>query len=133
MFGKDSNGDISNSFKPWAYFFSLRNWDYIGCCWRILIKLLIDLSKLAKNVDETTTIVKTEIEPTLKELNKALSSINAIAQNADKQVDSLSKTLESLLGAGVVAFSRAKNFPGGLLKGLIKGITTAIKLFGKKE
>lgn len=97
-----------------------------------LIKLLIDLSKLTKNVDETTTIVKAEIEPTLKELNKALTSINTIAQNADKQVDSLAKTFENVLGAGVLAISRAKTLSGGLIKGLVKGLVTAIKLFMKK-
>jgi len=97
-----------------------------------LAKLLIDLSKLTKNVDETTTIVKTEIEPTLMELNKALQSINSIAQNADKQVDSLAKIFETIIGAGGLAFSRAKTFSGGLVKGLVKGLVTVIKIFLKK-
>lgn len=97
-----------------------------------LIKLLIDLSKLTKNVDETTTIVKTEIEPTLRELNNALKSINSIAQNADKQVDSLGKFLETAIGAGAIAFTRAKKLSGGLLKGLVQGLATVIKLFLKK-
>jgi len=97
-----------------------------------LIKLLIDLSKLTKNVDETTTIVKSEIEPTLQELNTALKSINSIAQNADKQVNSLAKLFEDVLGASAVMFTRAKNLSGGLLKGVIKGLATIIKLFLKK-
>lgn len=97
-----------------------------------LIKLLIDLSKLTKNVDETTTIVKTEIEPTLKELNNALKSINSIAQNADKQVDSLGKLFETALGAGAMAFTRAKKLSGGLVKGLVQGLVTVIKMFLKK-
>ena len=97
-----------------------------------LVKLIFDLSKLTKNVDETTTIVKTEIEPTLKELNKALQSINSIAQNADKQVDSLAKTFETVLGAGALAFTRAKSFSGGVVKGLIKGLVAVTKAFLKK-
>lgn len=97
-----------------------------------LVKLLFDLSKLAKNVDETATIVKAEIEPTLKELNNALQSINSIAQNADKQVDSLSKLFENLLGAGSLAFIKAKKVSGGLIKGLVKGLITVFKLFMKK-
>ena len=97
-----------------------------------LINLIINLSKLTKNVDETTTIVKAEIEPTLKELNKALTSINAIAQNADKQVDSLAKTFENVLGVGFSAFSKAKDLSGGLVKGFVKGLVTVIKLFMKK-
>lgn len=97
-----------------------------------LVKLLFDLSKLAKNVDETTTIVKAEVEPTLKELNKALQSINSIAQNADKQVDSLSKLFENLLGASSVAFIKAKKVSGGIIKGLVKGLITVFKLFMKR-
>ena len=97
-----------------------------------LIKLLIDLSTLTKNVDETTTIVKSELEPTLHELNIALKSINSIAQNADKQVDSLSKVFENLLGASAGIFNRAKDLSGGLVKGFVKGLVTVIKMFMKK-
>lgn len=97
-----------------------------------LVKLLFDLSKLTKNVDETTTIVKTEIEPTIKELNKALQSINSIAQNADKQVDSLAKIFENMLGAGSLALLKAKKMSGGLIKGIVKGMVTVFKLFIKK-
>ena len=32
----------------------------------MLVKVLFDVSKLTRNIDETTTIVKTELEPTLK-------------------------------------------------------------------
>ena len=36
----------------------------------MLVKLLFDLSVLSRNVNETTTIIKTELEPTLKNINK---------------------------------------------------------------
>ena len=97
-----------------------------------LVKLLLDLSKLTKNIDETTTIVKSEIEPTLKEFNNALKSINSIAQNADKQVDSLSKLFENVLGASAIAFTKAKQLSGGLIKGLVQGIVSIVKMFLKK-
>jgi uncharacterized protein YoxC len=97
-----------------------------------LVKLIFDLSKLTRNVDETTTIVKTEIEPTMKELHKALESINSIAQNADKQVDTLAKTFETVLGAGAIAFTKAKTFSGGLVKGVVKGVVAVTKAFMKK-
>ena len=97
-----------------------------------LVKLLIDLSKLTKNVDETTSIVKSEIEPTLKEFNNALKSINSIAQNADKQVGSLAKLFESLLGTSALALNRAKELSGGLLKGFVKGLVSIIKMIIKK-
>lgn len=97
-----------------------------------LIRLLINLSKLAKNVDETTTIVKSEIKPTLDELNKTLQSINSIAQTADKQVDSIAKLFEHVFEAGALAFTRAKELSGGLVKGFVKGLFTVVKFFLKK-
>lgn len=97
-----------------------------------LIKLLFDLSKLTKNLDETTSIVKTEIKPTLDEFNKALKSINSIAQNADKQVDSFAKFFDNFMGASALALVRAKKLSGSLIKNLAKGIVTVVKLFIKK-
>jgi len=97
-----------------------------------LIKLMIDTSKLVQNLDETTSIVKKEIEPTIQELNKTIKSINSIAQNADKQVNTLTKIVETLLGSSVLAFSKVRSLSGGLLKGFVKGLATVIKLFLKK-
>lgn len=97
-----------------------------------LIKLLINLSKLTKNINETTEIVKSELEPTFEELNKALKSVSSIAQNADKQVDSLSKLFENILGAGSIAFTRAKKLSGGIFKNVVKGLVELVKLFVKK-
>jgi hypothetical protein len=65
-------------------------------------------------------------------LNKALKSVNSIAQNADKQVDSLGKLLENAFGVGALAFTKAKELSGGLVKGAVKGLVTVIKLFLKK-
>lgn len=96
-----------------------------------LVKLLIDLSKLTKNLDETTTMVKNEIEPTIKEVNQALHSLNSVVQNTDKQVDNLKSALEGVFGASSIAFSKAKIISGSLAKGLLKGFTTMVKLFGK--
>ena len=85
-----------------------------------------------KNVDKTTTIVKSELEPTFNELNNALKSINSIAQNADKQVDSISKLLESLFGVSSVVFKKAKDLSGGLFKGIVQGLVSVIKMVLKK-
>lgn len=97
-----------------------------------LVKLLIDLSKLTQNLDETTSIVKAEIEPALKEFNSTLKTINSIAEHTDKKVDSLSKLFEDLFGAGAIALTKAKTISGGLIKGVTKGLVTVIKLFIKK-
>lgn len=97
-----------------------------------LVKLLIDLSKLTKNIDETTSIVKTELEPTFEELNNALKSINSIAKTADKQVDSIAKLFENILGVSTSVLTRAKDISGGFIKGLTKGLVSLLKMFIKK-
>lgn len=93
-----------------------------------LIKLLIDLSKLTVNLDETTTLVKREIEPTLKEIKQALNNINSIAQSADKQFNVAKKVLSGVLGASGIALGGLKTISGGFLKGILAGL----KLFKKK-
>lgn len=93
----------------------------------VLIRLLVDLSKLTKNLDETTTIVKSELKPTLSELNKTLASINSIAQNADRQVNSFSKLFEGALGTGTFAFLKAKKFSSEMVRNIAKGFLTFCK------
>lgn len=97
------------------------------------VKLLFDLSKLTNNINDTTSIVKAEIEPTLQEFNNALKSINSIAKNADKQVDSLSKLFENILGLSASLFTKARNLSGGLLKGFVKGMFGMMKMFIKTK
>lgn len=97
-----------------------------------LAKLLFDLSKLTRNLDETTTVIKAEVEPALVELNEALKTLNSIAKNADKQVDILKKSFDGMLSITSLAFLKAKNLSGGLVKGLSKGFFTIVKMFLKK-
>ena len=49
----------------------------------MLVKLLFDLSVLSRNVNETTTIIKTELEPTLKNINKSVEIVSGIIIKAD--------------------------------------------------
>lgn len=94
-----------------------------------LVKLIIDLIKLVKNLDETTTMVKTEVEPTIKELNKTLANLNSLAEGADKQVTDIRKFLSGFLGLSSVTLGGVKN----ILSGLIKGIIAGVKIFTTKK
>lgn len=89
-----------------------------------VVKLLIDLSKLAKNLTETSNIVNTELKPTLKELNETLSSINEIVKNTDKGVGDFKSAINKF-------FDKTKIVSGTLFGGLLKGFSTAYKLFRK--
>lgn len=93
-----------------------------------LLKLIIDSMKLVKNLDETTTIIKEEIEPTLKELNRTLENLNSLTGEADKQLTNIRKILSSFIGLSSVTLGGVKNIAGGFFKGVIEGI----KFFTKK-
>lgn len=98
-----------------------------------LVKLLFDMSKLAKNLSDTTVVIKDELKPALSELSSTLKSINSITKNANSKVDSFSKILEEIFGAGSIMFTKAKTISGGLVKGLTKGLVTVLKLFLKHK
>ena len=86
-----------------------------------LVKLLIDLSTLAKNVNETSILLNTELKPTLKELNETLASINAI-QGVDNFKSAVEKT-----------FGRTKLISESIIGGIIKGFSTVYGMFAKKR
>lgn len=89
-----------------------------------LVKLLIDLSALAKNLNETSIIVNTELKPTLNSVNETLTSINEIIKSTDKGVGDF----KSAIGKFV---DKTKIVSGTLFGGLMKGFVTAYKLFKK--
>lgn len=89
-----------------------------------LVKLLIDLSTLAKNLNQTSIIVNEELKPTLNELNQTLSSINEIVKNTDKGVGDFKSAISGFV-------DKTKLVSGTLLGGLFKGFSTAYNMFKK--
>lgn len=96
-----------------------------------LIKLIIDLSSLAKNVDETTSVVRNEVRPTLRELNESLHNLNDFMKSTDKGIDKMKDAVEGAFDASAMALSKLKFISGSLGKGLIKGFSTVLKMFQK--
>lgn len=96
-----------------------------------LVKLLADLSSLAKSLQSLTGIVKHEIEPTIKELKYTLKNISSIAANADSQVNNLNKTLDKGLDAisnstGDI-LSKAKVVGSSIRQGILTGINVFLE------
>ena len=95
----------------------------------MLAKVLFDVSKLTRNLDETTTIVKTELEPTLKNVNKSVEIISGLIIKTDEGVkkvkDFLSKTPLKLVG-------QISKLSGKAMKGFFGGLCSAFKTFSKK-
>lgn len=90
-----------------------------------LIKLLIDLSALSKNVNETSILINTELKPTLKEINETLHAVNTLVKSADKNVDSVKSAVEK-------TFGKTKMISESIVGGIVKGFVTVMGLFTKK-
>lgn len=93
-----------------------------------IVKWLIEFTILTRNLNDTTTVVKSEIEPILSELKKTMSTINTIAQSADNQVTSLKKSVAAALGLITVFAGKFKFLSGSFMKGFL----SAFNLFRRK-
>ena len=95
----------------------------------MLVKVLFDISKLTRNIDETTTIIKTELEPTLKNLNKSVEIVSGVIIKTDESIQKvkkfLSKTPLKLIG-------QVSKLSGKATKGFFSGLCSAFKMFAKK-
>lgn len=90
-----------------------------------LIKLLINLSKLSKNLNETSIILNTELKPTLRELSETLCTINELVKTTDKGVDSVRNAIDRVIG-------KTKVVSETLWGGILKGFVSVLGLFSKK-
>ena len=95
----------------------------------MLVKVLFDISKLTRNVDETATIIKTELEPTLKNINKSVEIVSGLIIKTDEGIQKvrsfISKTPLKLIG-------QITKLSGRAAKGFFGGLCSAFKMFYKK-
>lgn len=90
-----------------------------------LIKLLIDLSALSKNLNETSILINTELKPTLQEINETLHAVNTLVKSTDRNVDSFKSAVEK-------TFGKTKMISESIVSGVIKGFVTVMGLFRRK-
>ncbi|MBQ3048091.1 MAG: hypothetical protein IJD48_03655 [Clostridia bacterium] len=95
----------------------------------MLVKVLFDVSKLTKNIDETTTIIKTELEPTLKNINKSVEIVSGVIIKTD---ESIQKVREFLSKTPLKFIGQFSKLTGKAAKGFFGGLCTAFKMFSKK-
>lgn len=90
-----------------------------------LIKLLIDLSALSKNLNETSILINTELKPTLQEINETLHAVNTLVKSTDRNVDSFKSAVEK-------TFGKTKMISESIVGGIVKGFVTVMGLFTRK-
>jgi hypothetical protein len=83
---------------------------------------MLEMSKLTNNLNDITTVIKSDIEPTMKELQTTLKSLNSIVQEADRKVSDFRGLTTKILGAGSLALSSVKGLTGSFWKGLSAGM-----------
>ena len=96
----------------------------------MLFKVLYDLSKLIRNVDETTNIIKTELKPTLENVNKSVEIISGIIIKADQGV---TKGREFIANSPLRILTKLSSLSGTIAKGFFSGLCAGLKNFGKKK
>ncbi len=96
----------------------------------MLIVVLFNLAKLAKNINETTDIVKEELVPTLKNVNKSVEIISGIIIKTDAGIN---KVKDIISKSPFAILSKLGSATGTVAKGFFSGLKTAIKIFSKKK
>ena len=96
----------------------------------MLVVVLYNLSRLFKNLDETTTIVKEELTPTLKNINKTVEIVSGIVIKTDEGIN---KVKDFLLKSPLGILSKLSGAVGSVGKGFFSGLCAAFKAFGKKK
>ena len=95
----------------------------------MLVKVLYDISHLTKNIDETTTVVKTELEPTLKNINKSVEIVSGLIIKTD---ESFKKVKDFVSKTPLKLFGQLSKLTGKATKGFLGGLCSAFKMFSKK-
>ena len=95
----------------------------------MLAKVLFDLSKLTRNIDETTTIVKAELEPTLKNINKSVEIVSGMIIKTDENIKKVKNFLSK---TPLKLFGQFSKLTGKAAKGFFGGLCSAFKMFAKK-
>ena len=96
----------------------------------MLIKVLFDISKLTNNINETTEIIKTELTPTLKNINKSVEIVSGIIIKADESVQ---KVKDMIKNSPLNILTKITSLTGTITKGFWNGLSSAFKLFSNKK
>ena len=96
----------------------------------MLVKVLFDLSKLTKNINDTANIIQQELVPTLKNVNKSVEIISGVVIKADEGVN---KVKNIIANSPLKILAKLSTIGGTVAKGFLGGLCAGLKVFGKKK
>ena len=96
----------------------------------MFFKVGYDISKLTRNIDDTVNVVREELTPTLKNVNKSVEIVSGIIIKADEGV---SKVKTFIANSPLKILSKLSTVSGTIVKGFFGGLCAGLKIFGKKK
>ena len=96
----------------------------------MLVKVLFDISKLTNNINDTAEVVKEELVPTLKNVNKSVEIVSGIIIKADEGV---TKVREFIENSPLRILTKLSTITGTVAKGFFGGLFAGLKSFSKKK
>ena len=98
-----------------------------GCGFLIIVgiflaKLLFDLSRLTTSIRKSADIVKTELEPIMKNLSETTTTVNRLVQTTDKKVGKISEIYDKVSDVTINAVTKVSKVSGVVFKEVFKGI-----------
>lgn len=90
-------------------------------------KLLFDLSRLTISIKKSSDIVQNELEPIMKNVGAAASTINNIVQTTNKKVGKLTEIYDNVSDIVINTVKKVTTVSGYALKEIAKGIFAGFK------
>ena len=98
-----------------------------------VVKLLFDLSRLTVSLNKSADIVKTELEPIMKNVGETVTTVNKFVQTTDKKVGKVSEVYDKISKIFIDVAAKASEISGYVLKEVFKGIYSGFKSMVNKK
>ena len=98
-----------------------------------VVKLLYDLSKLTRSINKSADIIQEELDPIMKNVGEAASTVNSIVQTTNTKVGKVTEAYNKASKVVVDALSKASAVSGVVLKEVGKGLFAGLKMMIKKK
>lgn len=92
-----------------------------------IVKLLFDLSRLTVSLNKSADIVKTDLEPIMKNVSEAVGTVNKLVQSTDKKVGKISEVYNKVSDIFIKTVTKASKMSGFVLKEVFKGLYAGFK------
>ena len=83
------------------------------------VRWFIEFTALTRNLNETTTVVKEELQPILVELKDTMETVNSMTKDMNLQVSAVKKIVSTILGFFAMFPGKFKFLSGSFLKGFV--------------